>query len=160
MLWRDLHGSIRRALDRRTHLLDVLSARVSAAAGTQEITSHRRRLIDLRARLIRAHDTHRNRARDSVASLTQRLAAADPLLILQRGFSYTTQADGSVIRSSKDVRAGERIATHVADGSFDSIVQPSGTPERSGRAHDRGRGNHAKPGQLDLFHPAGRVTPA
>jgi exodeoxyribonuclease VII large subunit len=52
------------------------------------------------------------------------LRVLGPEATLRRGYSITTDADGKVIRSAKEVRAKTRIRTRVVDGDFDSQVLP------------------------------------
>ncbi len=54
-----------------------------------------------------------------------RLALLDPVNLLRRGWSITRSADGSVLRSVADARAGELITTQVADGSLSSRIEES-----------------------------------
>lgn len=84
------------------------------------------------------------RARTSEASarlevLGARLEALGPGRVLARGYSLTLRADGRAVRSVDEVRVGERVRTHVADGSFTSRIEGSKGARRETRA------------QLDLF---------
>ncbi len=54
--------------------------------------------------------------------LEQRLAACNPERIYKMGYSLLTK-DGHPVRSVQDLRPGDRITTHLADGSVESIVQ-------------------------------------
>ena len=42
--------------------------------------------------------------------------------MLNRGYSYTTAADGRLVASVDDVERGSRVTTHVKDGSIESVV--------------------------------------
>lgn len=79
--------------------------------------------------------------RSALDVLEARLIGAGPESILRRGYSVTQRADGAVVRSVADVRPGEPVRTHVADGSFRSRVEGARARPRDGR------------GQLDLFSP-------
>ena len=74
------------------------------------------------------------------------LTAVDPRHVLGRGYSYTTDARGVLIRSIRDVRGGDRMRTHVSDGMIESIVGGS-----QGRARKRkgGRAEQELPGLFD-----------
>ncbi|MBN1557759.1 MAG: exodeoxyribonuclease VII large subunit [Lentisphaerae bacterium] len=54
--------------------------------------------------------------------LNAQLKALSPLAVLERGYSVTRRADGTVIRDADGVKAGERVTTRVRSGSFDSEV--------------------------------------
>ena len=60
------------------------------------------------------------------AALGQRLRAlraADPDAALARGFSLTYTADGELVRSVDDLRAGQATLTRLADGQLESVVR-------------------------------------
>jgi exodeoxyribonuclease VII large subunit len=64
-----------------------------------------------------------------VEGLSHFLEAVSPNRVLQRGYSITTRKkDGAIVRSPKDVKAGERIVTHVADGEIESRVDDANQP--------------------------------
>jgi exodeoxyribonuclease VII large subunit len=49
------------------------------------------------------------------------IAAADPALILKRGFSLT-RLNGRVVKCASDLKPGDRITTALADGTFESEI--------------------------------------
>jgi exodeoxyribonuclease VII large subunit len=51
------------------------------------------------------------------------LAAYDVDRQLERGYSLTVTADGSLVRSVGDVAGGESIVTRLADGTVHSTVE-------------------------------------
>ena len=55
-------------------------------------------------------------------NLQARLAALDPVLQLQRGYTLTFTADGRLVHSAADVHRGERLTTRFADGSVESVA--------------------------------------
>ncbi|QQE12116.1 exodeoxyribonuclease VII large subunit [Planctomycetota bacterium] len=61
-------------------------------------------------------------------SMQRHLESVGPKSVLARGFSYTTDDDGQLVRSINDATPGKRITTHVADGEFESVID--GTPEQ------------------------------
>jgi exodeoxyribonuclease VII large subunit len=85
------------------------------------------------------------RSRERLGSYERQLIAIDPRLVLRRGYSYTTKHDGSLVRSIGDVRSGDRMQTHVADGAIESIVGSSA------KRQPRKRTGSADADQLDLF---------
>ena len=88
--------------------LDRASARVSVA-GRHEIR-------------------HAQHQLDSVAA---RVRTLDPAVILRRGWSLTRRGDGTLVRSVRDVSAGDGIVTHLADGTLDSTIRdrPDGSED-------------------------------
>ena len=55
-------------------------------------------------------------------ALEKQLNAVGPRSVLARGFSYTTDDEGNLIRSAKDVQEGVKVVTHMKDGVFRSTV--------------------------------------
>ena len=62
-------------------------------------------------------------AKDRADALAGRLDALGPLRVLDRGYSVTLSDKGRVVRGIKDVKAGDRIETRLADGRVVSRVE-------------------------------------
>ena len=73
-------------------------------------------------------------ARVEVESHGATLEAVAPQSVLDRGFSLTRAADGTVIRSAEAVAPGTSIITTLASGRLESTVDvaESGEPDGSG----------------------------
>jgi exodeoxyribonuclease VII large subunit len=118
-----------------THRLDqAVRARVHQRLRVAE--DHHRLDVAIRRR-IRAAGEH-------VAAMERELTAIDPRRVLGRGYSYTTDAQGALIRSIRDVRSGDAILTHVSDGTIQSTVGGARRRRRRPGGGDEG-------GQMDLF---------
>lgn len=103
----------------------------------------------LAQQLRRAHTSLLRDCRERLQQRERELNAIDPRHVLRRGFSYTTKPDGMLVRSTGDVRAGETMRTHVADGMIDSIVGSSIARPR--RRRSRGASETDADQQMDLF---------
>lgn len=79
------------------------------------------RVTDLMVRLRRTAERQILIRRHRVELLEQRLAACNPLRIYRMGYSLLT-LNGKVVRSVAELRPGDTITTHLADGSIDSTV--------------------------------------
>lgn len=55
--------------------------------------------------------------------LASHLDAVSPLKILSRGYSFTSNEQGKIIKSANDVHWGEEIRTRLHDGEICSVVQ-------------------------------------
>lgn len=127
--------------------------------------------IDQRPRLRRLarqlHESSRRRlalARGRVEQMDRELTAVDPMRVLRRGYTCTTDASGALVRSVADVRAGDRLRTRVADGTIDSIAsssRPDPLPEpaapRTSRPDPKPRDSERDDpaDQMDLFSRPG-----
>lgn len=68
--------------------------------------------------------------RQGLDALSKRLSALSPQSTLSRGYSYTTLADGTLVRSVAAAVPGAGLVTHLADGQVVSRVagEDSGPP--------------------------------
>lgn len=67
------------------------------------------------------------------ADTQMRLRALDPANALQRGWSITRTANGTVVRSATDARPGDQVSTQLADGTLTSTANYHHEPHlRSG----------------------------
>lgn len=83
-----------------------------------------------------------------------------PQNVLKRGYSMTLRADGTILRSATDPRAGETIRTRLVDGTVASVVGDSGSdgvrlrevaPASPRKVRSRGQSPAVSKDQLDLF---------
>ncbi len=88
----------------------ALAERASEQVG--ELSRH------LTATITRRHAA----AAQTLVAAERQLHAVSPRNVLARGYSYTTDAAGNVLRAAEQVRPGDRIHTHLAEGEIDSVV--------------------------------------
>lgn len=74
------------------------------------------RINDLLQRLQRTAERQILIRRHRIDMLEQRLAACNPERIYQMGYSLLTK-NGKVVRSVNDLQEGDKVVTHLADGS-------------------------------------------
>lgn len=87
------------------------------------IHDRERRLDELSQRMSYAMTRYVSRRREKLRSLAAHLDALSPLAVLGRGYSLTRRAaNGSLLRSSKDIQPGETIITRLAQGEVTSSV--------------------------------------
>ena len=79
------------------------------------------RVADLMMRLQRTAERQILVRQHRVEMLEQRLASCNPERIYRMGYSLLTK-DGKVVRSIKDVQRGDRVQTHLSDGTIQSDV--------------------------------------
>lgn len=79
--------------------------------------------LEHQARQLQQTMTYRlERLTDQVSSRAQLIKHLGPESILARGFSYTTDAQGNVIRDARDVANGETLVTRLQQGTVKSTV--------------------------------------
>jgi exodeoxyribonuclease VII large subunit len=126
----DLHRRLMR-LDPRSVLrrdqrsLAALDARL-ASAGRLPIRRRQDRLLALRVSLVaRARPMVREK-RAAFASRTTHLDALSPLRVLDRGYAIALhEATGRAVRSTSEVKRGDRLRVRVSDGEFGAKVEGS-----------------------------------
>lgn len=98
-------------------LSDALASSLSLSLVRAE-----RRLEGLKPRLGPALKLRLERERGRLERLQAKLGLLSPYSVLDRGYSLTTAADGSVVRDAAQVKAGDVISTRLARGSVHSTV--------------------------------------
>ena len=126
------HARLERVVDRLSssflqvrmsgeHALNVLLRRLDhAARDCQSSGCHR--LQTAGERLRRALPVRMERERFRLQLLEQRSAAADPQLLLRRGYSMTFHK-GKLVRDAALLKKGEEITTRLAEGEIRSVVK-------------------------------------
>jgi exodeoxyribonuclease VII large subunit len=108
---------------RLSHLENSLNLRSPLG----RVRSDRQRLDEL-ARQSTSTLTHQVQLRQArLHGLAQRLDSLNPIAVLSRGYAVVTKADGSLVRSTRQVALGDDLGVHVQDGKFGVRVQT--TPE-------------------------------
>ena len=120
----DLAAALRDGLARARQRLDDAETRVrERLLGAGARARARLAATDV-ARLRRAAARRTSDARQQTARFAAQLRALSPLAVLDRGYSITWAADGTVLRSVTRAAPGTRIATQLRDGRFESEVKP------------------------------------
>jgi len=107
----------RRALDAQ---LDGLRY----ASPSRRLQIEAQRLDDLSARNVRALAQRFQVERATVAGISQRLAALNPLAVLKRGYAVVTRRqDGALVHDARQAPAGSDLHVRLAEGELDVRVQ-------------------------------------
>ena len=101
--------------------LDQLSDALGAALTLAQARSERR-LAALSPRLAPALALALQRASARFEKAEAKLMAYSPYGVLERGYSLTTAADGSVVKDAATLKSGDRIVTRFASGEAASVV--------------------------------------
>jgi exodeoxyribonuclease VII large subunit len=106
------------------------SANRAVSSEEQAVTTLAHRLALLPSRRLEAEDLR-------VTQWRRLLGAYDYQRQLDRGYSVTRGADGTVIRSTGDVQPGAVLTTRVSDGEVASTVTGTSPPAGSGLTPDQ-----------------------
>ncbi len=80
------------------------------------------RLDDAAAGWSRAAELQVSRARQRLEKHGVRLLAYDPMAVLRRGYSLTTDNRGRILRSTRELQRGQPVRTRLAEGVFNAEV--------------------------------------
>ena len=120
-LGQDIKARSRQRLSAAQRLTDDAAKRlIRSAASAQH--HNRTRLTRSRQRLILTSQQQTRSAAKSLDAAQARLQALDPARVLQRGWSITRLADGTLLRFASDAHSGDTLLTQVADGVLTSTV--------------------------------------
>ena len=106
---------------RGEYRLEQLALRLSHA-WQQRLAAERHALEACGGRIGRTIPVRLERERFRQQLLRQRFEAADPAVLLKRGYSMTF-CGGRLVRKASDVEQGKEITTRLAEGEFRSVVQ-------------------------------------
>ena len=141
------------------HRLAALRQALAALEPAGRLALARTRLAQDRSRLVHAQ-TQSLRARNAaLAALARQLGAVGPTRVLARGYSYTLDERGAIVRSVRQVGIDDRITTVLADGRLRSRVIDGAEGASAPPAAQRRKATRqatAGPDQLDLFDGPGR----
>lgn len=93
----------------------------AVAAATRQWNIHNLQTEKERQRLLRLAREKVTAGMHRLEVMGQTVKAADPVLVLRRGYSITVK-DGHVVTSATQLRPGDTITTRLADGTASSIV--------------------------------------
>lgn len=89
----------------------------------QRMDEQMARIETLEQRLARTFERQLLIRRHRIEMLEQRLAACNPERIYRMGYSLLTK-NGQVVRSVRQLSAGDLVTTHLADGSLSARIHP------------------------------------
>ncbi len=113
-----LTGSIRHARQQ----LDALASRTVITQPLDRIRQSAMEVDFLESRMHRAISQRINGLDQELKQMAARMDAINPLSVLARGYSLTTDSSGNLLRSCNAAKPGDKITTRVADGVLTSVV--------------------------------------
>jgi len=111
-----------RVIGLRREKLNGLLSRLREHRPDQVLALRKSAVAAGRARICAALGASLTKKKSGLAQLAGVLRVLSPEATLSRGYSITQNAVGTVIRSAKGVRSGDRLRTKVVDGEIDSQV--------------------------------------
>ena len=119
-------GAMATALNRQLKAakqhLDVLSKSSALQSPDGYLQQKEKSLEILKNRLIASENQIISRNNQRYIALTAKLDAMSPLKVLTRGYAMVQTGDGNVLRTIRQVEAGERISVVLNDGTLSATV--------------------------------------
>ncbi|MCI8328339.1 MAG: exodeoxyribonuclease VII large subunit [Oscillibacter sp.] len=110
--------------------LEALRQRLDALAQKRALRDRTAYIQDKRMALLHVHQRLGDRSASLLAEKRQRvcvlgasLDAMSPLKVLGRGYAMAQGPDGTILRSWRDVKAGERVDVALGEGGFTCTVE-------------------------------------
>ena len=91
------------------------------------------------------------RGRADFASRRRQLQALSPYAVLDRGYSMTTLADGSILRHAADAAPGARLVTRLAGGEEVASTVDGGAAPPPRKPQRRNTADDESTAQLELW---------
>ena len=102
--------------------LTVLAGSAALKSADGYLLQRRKSLQILQNRLLSAENQNIHRCKQRYIGLTAKLDAMSPLKVLTRGYAMTQNEAGDLVRSVKQLAAGERITVSLADGTIHANI--------------------------------------
>ena len=117
-----LRNAIAHISSTKVRRLDTIALRLSKHQPAAVHATRKEHIAGLTKQLDTAISTRLSSMSTALDSAQRELNAIAPRQVLARGYSLTTKPNGSLIRSTKDLKAGDPITTHLKDGTVTSTV--------------------------------------
>ena len=117
-----IESNLTELIRRRQRAVAALAADVLHHEPRQMLARMRERLAVGNTRIERSLERSLGRAAARVDSLDARLRSLSPLAVLDRGYALVLGADGTVLRTTRQLSPGDHVRTRLSDGEFSSTV--------------------------------------
>lgn len=118
-----LHDTVALLLAERHHQLTGLAHQLERRRPDHLIAERRARLALQRERLESRLHTALATRRHALDSCRDQLHALGPQAVLSRGFSYTQNHAGKLVRDARELQPGEEFTTHLGHGRVRGVVK-------------------------------------
>ena len=159
-----LADRVRQRVHHASLRLERVASRLESHKPAAALARRAQRFDDLAQRLQRAMSRRLEGERGRLDACERQLRAVGPQAVLARGYSYTTLADGRLVRSASAVSPGDELVTALADGRVRSTVAgesrssraastpaPTPAPTPVPRPASKNATKSAPPSQMGLF---------
>ena len=118
-----LEQAQRTRLETLREKLEMLAAKRVMTDQLAYVQDKRMDLLHVQQRLGDLSEVLLQRKKQRFAALAASLDAMSPLKVLGRGYAMAQSADGGILKSYRDVTAGERVSVTLGEGGFTATVE-------------------------------------
>jgi len=118
-----LEQAQRTRLETLREKLETLAAKRVMTDQLAYVQDKRMDLLHVQQRLGDLSEVLLQRKKQRFAALAASLDAMSPLKVLGRGYAMAQSADGGILKSYRDVTAGERVSVTLGEGGFTATVE-------------------------------------
>ncbi len=115
-----LGSGMRRYLENKRHHVAGIGGRLRDP--TARVAEARQTVDQMSTRLERSLGRRHRLASTRFAALESKLAALNPLAVLERGYSLVQTADGGIVRSSAEIERGDELRLRFSSGTATAEV--------------------------------------
>ena len=117
-----IETALKRQLKAARQHLNALSASPALQSPDAYIRQLRKNVQLLSGRLVATQNNKLSRVRNRLIASAAKLDAMSPLKVLSRGYAMTTNEEGQLIRSVRQVENGQPITISMSDGKLSATV--------------------------------------
>ncbi|HCG8162909.1 exodeoxyribonuclease VII large subunit [Vibrio parahaemolyticus] len=117
-----LRRAMQRFIDTRQQAVERKHHRLQLNSPAKHLAQQKSRLERVEHKLLDAMDRKLLTMRHQLAIAAEKLDTVSPLATLKRGYSITQTEQGKVVTSADDVKTGDLLVTHLANGEIHSTV--------------------------------------
>ena len=125
-----VENAVNQQLRARQRQVAELSASVLRHDPRQQLAHARGHFDACRGRLDRTLERTIEAQRARLGALDAQLNSLSPLAVLDRGYALVLDAQGALVRSTRQVAPGDDLRTRLSDGAFTSRVESTTNQER------------------------------
>ncbi|MDP5149345.1 exodeoxyribonuclease VII large subunit [Rheinheimera baltica] len=117
-----LSAHIKRKISATQQQQQYLDKSLRQLSPVKTVAQQKIQLSELERRINKAQQQRLNQSKQQLAQLSAQLNTVSPLATLGRGYSITFDEKQQVVTSSRQLKAGDKVAIKLADGGFDAQI--------------------------------------
>ena len=117
-----LHRAMQKKSQQQITYLEQQRRRLLLSSPNMKLKQYQQELTGQARRYQQAIQALLSSSSAKLTELSRGMNAVNPLQVLTRGYSITYDTDGNILRTSAEVKTGQKIRTKLPDGNIESTV--------------------------------------